>query len=389
MPKFTPTVRSHNEYNDVYIRISHHSKTDYIKTNMIIHKSGIKKGAIADYSIIGNCALKIKSYIEKINNINVENWTIQDLKKFLINDTDGISFSEFARKYIDKMEVAGRIKSAESYRCSLKSLEKYFGRQIFFHEITSWHIRKWIETLQNTARAKQMYPKIARKLFKEGCFEYNDYDRDILRIKNQPFIPIKIPGGVLPKKRYAEVETVQAILKILPISQQEELAQDISILTLCLAGINTIDLYNIENQHFKDGKLCYNRTKEKTVRLDKAYFEISVPEKILPIFEKYKGKKQHLFNFTEKFSKSNYFTICFNKGLKSLCQRANTQIITSYWLRHTWATVAQNLCGATDEQVAFCLNHASAHKVTRSYIEKDFSQVAFWNEKVMEKIFNS
>jgi hypothetical protein len=55
-----------------------------------------------------------------------------------------------------------------------------------------------------------------------------------------------------------------------------------------------------------------------------------------------------------------------NKGLKSLCEKAKTQKITVYWLRHTWATVALNKCGASIEQVAFCLNHSSAHKITET-----------------------
>ena len=386
MPKFTPTVRTNNEYNDVHIRISHHSKNAYVKTNLIIHKSGIKKGLISDYVILGRCATIIKNYIDKINNLNVENLTVQELKKILINDPNSISFSKFARNYIGKMYVDKRTKSAVNYKTALHSLEIYYGKEIFFHDLTSFHIKKWIEKLKNTARAKQMYPTMISKIFEEGCNEFNDYDRDILRVKNQPFRNVKIPQSDLPKDRFADIETVRKILNIEPITQREELAHDVSLLTLYLAGINTIDLYSMEKKNLKNGKLCYNRSKEKNIRKDKAYFEITVPAEILPLFEKYKGEKC-LFNFCENHYHADGLSATVRKGLKTLCQRAEVQCISIYWLRHTWATVARNECGFSAADVAFGLNHASAHKVTEMYIKKDFSLVDKINAAVIEKIF--
>ena len=36
----------------------------------------------------------------------------------------------------------------------------------------------------------------------------------------------------------------------------------------------------------------------------------------------------------------------------------------------------------------FCLNHASAHKVTELYIVKDFSKIDTLNQQVIERIIN-
>lgn len=46
------------------------------------------------------------------------------------------------------------------------------------------------------------------------------------------------------------------------------------------------------------------------------------------------------------------------------------------------------LCGASTELVAFCINHASAHKVTELYIVKDFSKIDTLNQQVIERIIN-
>jgi hypothetical protein len=67
MAKFKPVVRTEKEYNTVYIPIRHKSQPSYIKTSMEVHKSGIKKGEIADYTILGNCAIMIKKYIERLS----------------------------------------------------------------------------------------------------------------------------------------------------------------------------------------------------------------------------------------------------------------------------------------------------------------------------------
>jgi integrase len=389
MATFTPSLRTKDkEFNAIYIRISHNSKTDYIKTTMSLHKSGIKKGEIADHTILANCWIKIKQYMEKLNSFNIESWTVKEVKQFLTGDTSDISFSDFARKCIDKMHVEGRRKPANNYATALHSLEKHYGKNISFSDITSKELKKWIDNLSGTKRAKNMYPAHIKKLFDDGCMEYNDYDRNIIKIPNQPFRSVRIPDADVPQKRSTDAETIRKILNVSPEFPRETLAHDISLLVLYLVGINTIDLYNLEKTEFREHKLCYNRSKTEKKRKDKAYIEVFADEVILPLFKKYEGKKR-LFNFSERYADSDMFLTAVNKGLKSLCQKAGVQKITVYWLRHTWATIAQNRCGASTELVGFCLNHASAHRITEGYIEKDFSPVDILNRKVLACIFEA
>ncbi|GHV55213.1 hypothetical protein FACS1894181_18940 [Bacteroidia bacterium] len=117
--------------------------------------------------------------------------------------------------------------------------------------------------------------------------------------------------------------------------------------------------------------------------------EITVPELIRPAFEKHKGQKGMLFSFGKRFSDPISFVKTINKGLKSISSQLEIEdSITTYVFRHSWATIAQNECGASTEMVAFALNHASAHKVTEGYIRKDYSPVDKLNEKVMAVVFN-
>jgi hypothetical protein len=272
MATFNPVVRTSKEFSTVYILISHKSKSDYIKTGMQIHKSGVKDGKIVDYLILANCAILIKKYVDRMNEINSENMSVQDIKKFLMSDGEQLSFVKFANAWIGDMEGAGRKKSAINYRTAIHSLIGFCGKKdLLFSDITSIVIRRWIESLSETHRAKQMYPNAIKKMFEDGCLEYNDYDNNIIKVKNQPFRAVKIPFADVPDKRSVEAAVIRTILKVKPETAREELAHDMILLVFSLAGINAVDLYELPLSAFSDGKIKYNRSKTKSKRKDPSF----------------------------------------------------------------------------------------------------------------------
>jgi integrase len=285
------------------------------------------------------------------------------------------------------MHLAGRIKSTRNYQTALNSLLNFLGKQdLNFSELTSKKIREWIEFLSDTNRAKNMYPHAISKMFDEGCKEYNDYDNNIMRISNQPFRVIEIPAIETPEKRTTDANTIRKILDVSPLTDRESLAHDMILLVVYLAGINAVDLYNMKKECRQDDLLKYNRAKTEAKRKDKAYFQIRIKKDIKPLFDKYKGEDR-LFCFSDMYVDSDGFSQNVNKGIKSLCEKAEVPRITVYWLRHTWATIARNHCGASIEDVAFCLNHSSAHRVTEQYIDKNFDLVDKVNSKVISHLF--
>ena len=164
------------------------------------------------------------------------------------------------------------------------------------------------------------------------------------------------------------------------------MAIDVAMLVFHLAGINTADLYTIKKSNLKKGKLCYNRLKTKDRRGDKSYIEITVPVEIKHLLAKYKGNDL-LFNFSERYYTHQQFNKSVNQGLEDISKKLEIDKVTSYAFRHSWATIAQNKCNAGTEEVAFCLNHSSAHKVTDNYIEKDFSRIDVLNRKVIDYFY--
>ena len=88
------------------------------------------------------------------------------------------------------------------------------------------------------------------------------------------------------------------------------------------------------------------------------------------------------------YKSNNSFNKYLNEGLKDFCKIAEVDAVSTYTFRHSWATIAQNQCGASTELVGFALNHASAHRVTEGYIKKDFSPIDVLNEKVIKCVFD-
>lgn len=164
------------------------------------------------------------------------------------------------------------------------------------------------------------------------------------------------------------------------------------MMILCLGGINTVDLYELKKTDYKDCIICYKRAKTRKFRADEAYMEMRVPAILQPLMEKYKAADtdEHLFCFHSRHTTSDSFCANVNKGIHELCESmgmAKEDGYSAYTFRHTWATLAQNDCGASIDEVAFGMNHSRGHKVTRGYIRIDFSPAWELNEKVVDLVF--
>ena len=237
-----------------------------------------------------------------------------------------------------------------------------------------------------------MYPTCVKIMFKAILDELNDYEKGVIRVRTNPFRKIRIPKADTPEKRALDVDTLKKFFSgELPptkmIAPLPELSRDVAELVFCLAGVNTADLYLMKKENYRDGILCYHRQKTKKFRRDGAYLEIRVPDRILPLFDKYNSDDEYLFSFHLRHQDLDCFNINVNRALKTYCSHNGLPPICIYNFRHSWATIAQNICGASTEEVGFALNHSSAHRITESYIKKDYSPISILNEKVLAIIF--
>jgi hypothetical protein len=169
-----------------------------------------------------------------------------------------------------------------------------------------------------------------------------------------------------------------------------EVGQDVALISFCLCGLNAVDIFNAEKDQYVNGIFHYERQKTRNTRSDKGYFEIRVPEFLKPTFEKYLSKNVDspwLFNFHERLSTSDSFCANVNIGIKQIWEKVDPNFKASlYAFRHSWATIAQNECGATLNEVDFGLNH-SINKMAKVYVKVDYTPAWILNEKVIDFIF--
>ena len=402
MVTFNPCIRGLRSDGcaKVYIRVTKDRVVDYMATDYIALEKDVQGKKVTNQYILMQCLILVNGYVERINKVNSKNWSTKEVIAFLERADEEISFSEFYQGYMNDMIKAGRETPAESYKYALQSfitfckgykLNPLTRDYLNFSDVTSQRLNAWIESLGKTKSAKNKYPTLVQAVFNAGLVTYNDYDNNDIRIKNMPFMRVVIPKTDKAKKKATDKETLLKLFNADVTGEARarvQVAQDVALMIFCLAGINVADLYHMEKSSRVGNKLCYNRHKTKDKRDDDAYIEITIPDKIIPLFDKYKGEKR-LLSFSDKIRRENDFIGgVVVKGLQAVALKAGvTEKITSYTFRHSFATIAQNKCGASDELVGFALNHASAHKVTQSYIDKDFSPIDKLNKKVMEYVF--
>ena len=383
----------------VYIRVAHRRKLAYITTDKFVRDSVLSRtGEIEDPYVLQYCSRKIIEFVEKLNKVDIEHWGVSDVVNYLKSGEADISFSAYARKHIDRMVERGQKRNARNYEMALNHLERYAGpTSVMFSQLTSNYVNEWIKSLGHTARAKEMYPICLRQVFKAAVLEYNDYDNDVIRIRTNPWPKVKIPEADRPEKLAITPQAARAFFAApVPESKMkaplEEIGRDVAMMVLCLAGINTVDLYNMKKIDYYDGVIHYRRAKTKKFRADNAYIEMRVPSILLPLFEKYATGEDDpfLFSFHKRYRSSDSLGSNVNSGIKKICESMGIMgddRYCVYTFRHTWGTIAQNDCGATISEVAFAMNHASGHEVTRGYLKLDFSAAWRLNEKVVELIF--
>ena len=320
-----------------------------------------------------------------------------------------IDFIAFSKKWISETTIKGK----DNYTTALNSFIRFLGKEeLEIKKITVDLLEQYRDYIINVRnervkalqaegkrvpsnRCLSLYLMSLRHLYGEAQRFYNKPDKGLMRIPHTPFEYFKIPKQEATRKRAVTPQQIKAIWS-LPYQNihkgvkhtcRPDLAKDCFILSFCLMGINSADLYNATL--LRDNRLVYCRTKTKERRLDKAKMEVVVPDMVLPIIEKYRDTTgQRLFRFYKDYRDHKAFNKAINKGLKGIGDQLNIDDLEFYAARHSWATIALNKCGIDKYTVHAALNHVDdSMRVTDIYIERDFVNENKANAKVIKYVF--
>lgn len=197
-----------------------------------------------------------------------------------------------------------------------------------------------------------------------------------------PFRKYKIKH-VATVKRSLSVDALRELFNY-PVEEYQRKYLDMFKLSFFLIGINIVDLCKLKR--IDSGRIDYERS--KTHRL----YSIKVEPEALEIIERYNGK-DWLLDPLDRYDNYKQYARRLNgalqaigeveigkQGAKSVKPLHNK--ITTYWVRHTWATIAASL-DIPKETIAAALGHGG-NTVTDIYIDFDQRKVDEANRRVID-----
>ena len=394
--KATVRFRNKSGLYPVYIRFTQVKQVSYVKTSWMVNDKGInERKEIIDPFVIKQTSLLIENYYTQLNQVDSSNWSVGEIVKYVTEFNTDMSFSEYAKDHIWKLRDRGQERTSRNYKWALQHMERFAGTDnIMFSRLTSSFLNQWIESLSTTTRSKEQYPVCMREVYKAAIREFNDEERGIVKLKN-PWKNVRIPKSDVPEKRAIPASKLRAFFNVVPDRSRftnplMEVGQDVALISFCMCGLNAVDIFNAKKDQYNNGIFHYERQKTRSVRSDRGYFEVRVPPFLKPTFEKYLSKNADspwLFNFHDRLSTSDSFCANVNTGIKQVWEKVEPGFRASlYAFRHSWATIAQNECGATMNEVDFGLNH-SINRMARVYVKIDYTPVWILNEKVIDFVF--
>ena len=402
-------------YN-VKIRFTLDRKVKRLSTNLFITSKDLTKSLKfkEDTSIkraIDGLVLYYREQCFKLQ-LDQNHYSLDEIIEFLNGEQEKqqtIDFIKFSREWI----ASTTIKGAPNYTTAINALVRFIGKEELDINLITLDFLESFKAFLNkereirtkrlmqqgkrvpSNRSLSLYLISIKKLFNEAKKKYNKKEKNLILIPNSPFMELEIPKQEATRKRAISADIIKKLWK-LPYKDMKKgykstcrynLAKDCFILSFCLMGINSADLYNATEM--EGNTIVYNRTKTKDRRLDKAQMKVDIPRLVLPLVEKYKDKTgKRLFNFYQYYADEKGFNKAINYGLKEIGTILEIDDLEYYAARHSWATIALNKVGIDKYIVHAALNHIDdAMKVTDIYIERDFVNENKANAKVVKYVF--
>lgn len=202
---------------------------------------------------------------------------------------------------------------------------------------------------------------------------------------NYPFRRFKIKKEAT-RKRSLTVEQLRELFTY-PVDDYQQLYLDIFKLSFFLIGINMVDLLHAKT--IDRGRLIYTRRKTH-----KSY-SIKIEPEAMDIITKHKGEK-YILNILDTRRDYLEFIRKTNQALKSIGIKRSNSLqkiggkalfpdLTTYWARHSWATIAYSI-GISKDVISQALGHSSGLAVTEIYIDRDTALVDQANRAVIDYV---
>ena len=348
-------------------------------TGMVFPKSD--KNAKAKTARLANLYTRTEDYI-----LSHQTDTPEEMKLHIgeiikgAKKSDASSFVSYIRKVADSK---GKYNTKRNYERVARTVEAY-DKDCTFDTIT----KKWLLSYIEHEKSKGRVVNGIQTDLQIMKFVFNKAMEDGLTDKF-PFRGVAVKKEQT-KKRCLTQEQLRAI-RDFKLTGKKAMYRDCFMLCFYLIGINISDLLFLPKSALKSGRISYKRN--KTGKL----YDIKVEPEAMEIINRHKSrKKDFLLSFLEEANTTytNRFANNMAKHLRTIGEKERHSYyvtvhpieegITSYWSRHTWATMASEI-DIPMEVIGRALGHSLwDNAVTSTYIKYDTRKVDEANRKVID-----
>ena len=284
-------------------------------------------------------------------------------------------FSRCAEFYIGRLRKEGRHSTAHVYKNAIFSFSKFCGTSnVSFRQVTRERLRRYGQYLYECGlkpNTISTYMRMLRSIYNRG-----------VEAGSAPYVPRLFhdvyTGVDVRQKKALPIGELRRLLYEDPKSERLRRTQAIAALMFQFCGMSFADLAHLEKSALDQNVLRYNRIKTKTPMsveiLDTAKEIInrlrsnqnSHPDSPDYLFDILSSDKKR----TDERAYREYQSALrrFNNRLKDLARALRLKSpVTSYTLRHSWATTAKYR-GVSIEMISESLGHKSI-KTTQIYLK--------------------
>ena len=350
--KFRPSTNENKEgtiyYQIIQNRVIRQLKTDYRlfmcewneAENTIIITNNSRQNYLQSIGERIDWDIKrLQSIINQWENKR-QRYTADDIISTFQKQANEQSLFNFMQSVITQLQQMGKLRTSETYRCTLKSFIQFReDKDVLLEDIDSDLMLMYEAYLHNrglTKNSSSFYMRILRAVYNRAV------EKD-LTTNRAPFKHV-YTGVDKTVKRAIPLKAIKQI-KNLDLSLQPSLdfARDMFLFSFYTRGMSFIDMAYLRKKDLQNGVLSYRRRKtgqQLFIRWEKCMQEIVSKYEtncyspcLLPIL-------QYPYDNRNQYKNVLYRT---NKSLKEIARMIGLSIpLTLYVARHSWASIAKS-----------------------------------------------
>lgn len=288
-------------------------------------------------------------------------------------DANPTTFIAFALRHIEGYD---NTRTREIYLATIKRIEQLMpsASTLTMEDITPQWLTlfdKRLRPLAPSVNARSIHLRNIRTIINSAI------DNDITN--NYPFRKFKIRQEETIKRSLTLAQLITYLdAEVTPVQGQY---RDIFLLMVYLLGINISDLCHLKNSDMVDGRIYYKR--HKTHKL----YSVKVEDEAMEIINRYRGK-HYLLSICEKYRNYKDYLYHLNRNLKTILPEYPYSSISTYWSRHTIASLMANELDIPVETISASLGHTYGSKITAIYIDYNQQKVDVANRRLIDLITN-